>query len=71
MSETADILHIITQPPVLALGGGAIVSLVAIVAAFWSQVRRAEMDATLKLEMVKRGMSSEEILQILRASRRD
>jgi hypothetical protein len=34
----------------------------------WSQVRRAEIDAALKQEMLQRGMSAEEIRTVMEAS---
>jgi hypothetical protein len=47
---------------------GALVGLVAILAHQWRAVRRAEMEAALKQDMLKRGLSAEEIERVLRAS---
>ncbi len=70
MTESAYILHTLAQPSVLALLGGTIIATSAIVGACWTRIRRAELDATLKIEMVKRGLSSAEIVQVLEASAR-
>ena len=47
---------------------GALVGLVAIIAHQWRAVRRTEMELALKQDMLKRGLSVEEIERVLRAS---
>lgn len=48
--------------------GLAVVAVVAVIQ--WRKVRVAEMDATLKQQMLDRGMTSEEIVRVLEASRK-
>ena len=38
---------------------------VPVVAHYWSQVRKAELNASLKHEMLQRGMSADEIARVL------
>jgi hypothetical protein len=52
----------------VAVLGGVAIALSAIIMTFWSRVRRSEIEASLKLEMVKQGKSIEEIERLLRAS---
>jgi hypothetical protein len=37
----------------------------------WYKVRRAELDASLKLEMIQHNMSADDIIRILQASARE
>jgi len=53
----------------VAVLGGVTIAVTAIVMAFWSRVRRSEIEASLKLEMVKQGKPIEEIERVLRASK--
>ncbi len=46
--------------------GGVAISIVAIVTDYFRRSRRDEMDATLKMEMLERGMSADEIIKVLR-----
>lgn len=52
---------------VFSVGGAFLVAIVAIIVGSWSQVRRREMDTSLKQEMLARGMSAEEIERVLSA----
>jgi hypothetical protein len=52
---------------VISVGGAFLVAIVAIIVGSWSQVRRREMDTSLKQEMLARGMSAEEIERVLSA----
>ena len=54
--------------PILAIVCGAVVALVAIIAHQWRAVRRTEMELALKQDMLRRGLSVEEIERVLRAS---
>jgi hypothetical protein len=40
------------------------------IAYYWYKIRKAELDHELKREMIQRGMSAEEICQVMRASSR-
>lgn len=42
--------------------------IIAVLAAVWSASRKAEFEASLKLEMINRGMSAEDIDRVLKAS---
>ncbi len=52
---------------VLCLSIGGLVTVIAIVARHWKQVRVAESEAGLKMRMIDRGFSAEQIDQTLRA----
>jgi hypothetical protein len=49
----------------LALGGGLLVAFVAIIGGIWSDVRKKEIAAGLKHDMLERGMSAEDIRMVL------
>jgi hypothetical protein len=56
--------------PITLFGGGALVGIVAILAHQWRAVRRTELEVALKQDMLRRGLSVEEIERVLRASER-
>ncbi|HEY2892649.1 MAG TPA: hypothetical protein VGJ16_00490 [Pirellulales bacterium] len=47
--------------------GAVIIAMTAIIANTYRKMQREDMTATLKMEMIQRGMSAEEIERILRA----
>ena len=49
--------------------GGVAITITAIVTEYFRHSRRDEMDATLKMEMLARGMSSDEIIKVLASAR--
>jgi hypothetical protein len=58
----------------IAVIGGPLIAIVAIVSAAWARVRRAELQArraetaaALKEQMIERGMSADEIVRVLDA----
>ena len=51
----------------LAIGGGLLCGLTAIIAAFWYRLRKAEIAASLKQDMLNRGMSAQDIKTVLEA----
>jgi hypothetical protein len=60
--------------PLLAIAGGILIALTSIIANQWRRVRQAELqlrhaelEASLKQEMINRGMSVDEIRQVLEA----
>jgi hypothetical protein len=53
--------------PVLGIICGCLVAAVWIIAAYYRSVQVADMDATLKMEMIQRGMSADEIERVLKA----
>lgn len=63
-------LHIEEWVALLLLAGivgGIAVAIVAIITEYFRHSARDEMDATLKMEMLNRGMSADEIIKVLRA----
>ena len=54
----------------LAIAGGLLCGLVAIVATFWYRIRKAEIAATLKQDMLNRGMSADDIKTVLEAGKK-
>jgi hypothetical protein len=51
----------------VSVGGGLLIALVAVAGGLWTAVRKAEIEADLKHEMLNRGMSAEEILMVIHA----
>jgi hypothetical protein len=51
----------------VSVGGGLLIALVAVAGGMWSNVRKAEIEADLKHEMLNRGMSAEEIRTVIDA----
>ena len=45
-----------------------ITTVVSSVGYYWHKVRKAELEASLKQEMIQRGMSADEIKQVIQAS---
>lgn len=54
--------------PLAAIIGGLLTAVVAIVATQWRRVRLAEFEASLKQQMLERGLSAAEIEQVMKAS---
>jgi hypothetical protein len=51
----------------VAVAGGLLCGIIAIVGAFWFHIRKAEIDAALKQDMLNRGMSADDIRTVLDA----
>jgi|HubBroStandDraft_1064217.scaffolds.fasta_scaffold1287882_1 hypothetical protein len=51
----------------LAVGGGLLIGLVAVAGGLWVEIRKNEIAAALKQEMLGRGMAPEEIKMVLDA----
>ncbi len=51
----------------VAVLGGIIIAITKVVAAHYRKTQLDEMEATLKMEMIQRGMSADEIKQVLEA----
>jgi hypothetical protein len=54
----------------VAVAGGLLCGITAIIAGCWQRVRRAEMATALKQDMLNRGMSADEIRTVLEAGSR-
>jgi hypothetical protein len=52
----------------VAVSGGLLIGLAAVIASVWHKVRLAELQANLKQQMLTRGMSAGEIQRVLKAS---
>jgi hypothetical protein len=52
---------------VIAIVGGLICGVIVMIGEFWRRIRKAEIDAKLKTDMLDRGMSAEEIKIVLEA----
>jgi len=57
-----------TLIPIIAVSGGLLVPIVAIIAYSWRRMRQTELEIGLKNEMIARGMSADEIERVIRAS---
>lgn len=55
----------------VAVAGTALTFIVGILASTWSRVRRAEMAAALKQDMLNRGFTAQEIVTVVHATRPD
>jgi hypothetical protein len=55
---------------IIAIIGGLFCSVIFFVAEYWYKIRRAELAAKLKQDMLDRGMSAEEIRTVLDAGTR-
>jgi len=53
--------------PLLATIGGVIALIIAVVGGHYRKLQRDDMEATLKMEMIQRGLGAEEIERILNA----
>jgi hypothetical protein len=54
--------------PIIGIVAGCTVGLAAVIANNWRSVRRAEVEAALKQDMLNRGMTVEQIERVVRAS---
>jgi hypothetical protein len=52
----------------VAILSGALIAIIAVLAGNWAGVRRTEVDAALKQDMLNRGFSAADIERVLRAS---
>lgn len=53
--------------PLVAIVGGLVVGAIAVVSAHMAKMRQAELEAMLKQDMLNRGMSPDQIRQVLEA----
>jgi hypothetical protein len=54
----------------LSVSGGLLIGLIAVAGGIWSEVRKTEITASLKHDMLARGMSAEDIRMVLDAGTR-
>jgi hypothetical protein len=55
---------------IIALTGGLLIGFVAVLGGIWSDVRKKEIAAELKHDMLERGMSAEDIRMVLDAGKK-
>jgi hypothetical protein len=51
----------------VAVAGGLLCGIVSIVMVFWHEIRKAEIEAALKQDMLTRGMTADEIRTVIEA----
>jgi len=56
---------------VISIIGGLLCGIIGIIAGTWQKVRRAEIAAALKQDMLNRGMSAEDIRTVLDAGTKE
>jgi hypothetical protein len=61
-------LELLQTPLVIIFGWLTLVTVVPTIAHYWHKTRKAELETSLKQEMLQRGMSAAEIQQVLEAS---
>ena len=62
--------HLLSQPVFIIFASITIMSVASTATYYWHKVRRAEIEASLKHEMIERGMSAAEIERVLQAPSR-
>ena len=67
MSQVLSKMTIGELIALVSVGGGLLIALVAVAGGMWTNVRKAEIEADLKHEMLNRGMSAEEIRTVIDA----
>jgi hypothetical protein len=68
MSEVSTMHELLSNPIFIIFASITLMSVIPSVAHYWHKVRQAELEASLKHEMLQRGMSAEEIRGVLAAS---
>jgi hypothetical protein len=56
---------------ITAIVGGLICGSIVMIGEFWRRIRKAEIEAKLKTDMLDRGMSAEEIKTVLEAGSKE
>jgi Na+-transporting NADH:ubiquinone oxidoreductase subunit NqrC len=64
---TPLLANIILVVIAISLVGGILIPIIAILASYYRKMQRDDMNATLKMEMIQRGMSADEIERVLKA----
>jgi hypothetical protein len=59
-----ELLH---NPVFLSLAAGVLIVLITVAPAYWFRARKASLEAELKRDMIARGMSADEICQVIQA----
>ncbi len=59
--------ELLRNPVFLSLSAGVLIVLGTTIARCWLKAKRATLDADLKMEMIQRGMSADEICQVIQS----
>jgi hypothetical protein len=62
------VLEVLQNPVFIVFGSLTLMFVLPWLAHYWYKARKAELDASLKQEMLHRGMTAAEIVQVLEAS---
>ena len=65
--EFVLVLHLLTDPIFMALAPATLIPVTAIIASFWYKAHRDSLEASLKHDMLQRGMSADDIVSVLQA----
>jgi hypothetical protein len=60
--------ELLNNPMLIFWGAITLMCIVPVIAGAWYKIRKAELEAGLKREMIERGMSADEICRVLHAS---
>jgi hypothetical protein len=63
--------ELLRDPLFLSLAAGILIVLGTTLIACWSKAKRASLEAELKRDMIARGMSADEICQVIQATNGD
>jgi hypothetical protein len=61
------VLQLLTNPLFLIFAPATLVPVTAIIAHFWHKAHRESLEASLKHDMLERGMSADDIVKVLQA----
>ena len=68
--QEIDMTELLTQPLFLSLAAGVLIVLGTTLSGCWLRAKKATLDADLKREMIERGMSADEICQVIQSRAR-
>jgi hypothetical protein len=63
-------IKLLTDPLFLTFVPGAVIACVAIIGQFWYKAHRESLETDLKHEMLQKGMSADDIVKVVQASKR-
>jgi hypothetical protein len=61
------VIQLLTNPLFLIFAPATLVPVTAIIASFWQKAHRDSIEASLKHDMLERGMSADDIVKVLAA----
>jgi hypothetical protein len=62
------VLEVLQNPLFIIFGSVTLMAVLPTLGHYWYKARKAELEASLKQEMLQRGMSADEICQVLGAT---